>query len=212
MVVIRLLQAFTIGVFVAGSMAFSPTTTTTTTTTRSITTTRTRTTTERITPPPTTTTTTLLAGGVDVSESASRDVNTFQEWAMSAAGIQRIPGLELMAQETPNPLMPAQDWGFVTSVDLPARTSILYVPQNVLLSWSSLRQECTAAVDTLNRLGAGDQVPQFLLFVRILMEYQQGDQSPYFPWLNSLPRLYFNAVSMTSKYPFCLFYCVVYII
>ena len=78
----------------------------------------------------------------------------------------------------------------------------MYVPHNVLLSSStSLRQECTATVDTLDRLGAGDQVPQFLLFVCILMEYQQSDQSPYFPWLNSLPRLYFNAVSMMSKYP-----------
>jgi len=56
----------------------------------------------------------------------------------------------------------------------------------------------------LGKLGAAAQANDFSLFVKILVEYEQGDDSSFFPWLNSLPRLYFNAVSMTSFCYECL--------
>lgn len=46
-------------------------------------------------------------------------------------------------------------------------------------------------------------VHNFLLY-RILAEYEKGDQSPYFPWLNSLPRQFYNGVSMTDDCFDCL--------
>ena len=39
---------------------------------------------------------------------------------------------------------------------------------------------------------------------RILAEYEKGDQSPFFPWLNSLPRQFYNGVSMTDDCFDCL--------
>ena len=38
------------------------------------------------------------------------------------------------------------------------------------------------------------------LTIKILVELQKGDQSPWYPYLNSLPRYFTNAASMT---PFC---------
>jgi hypothetical protein len=81
---------------------------------------------------------------------------------------------------------------------------VLFIPNEMILSSTRARQELgtvEAAVGQLNRLGASDQVSEFCLFVKILAEYyENGDQSPWFPWLNSLPRLFYNAVSMTSEY------------
>lgn len=36
--------------------------------------------------------------------------------------------------------------------------------------------------------------------LKILVEYEKGEESPWYAWLNSLPRYYTNAASMT---PFC---------
>lgn len=40
--------------------------------------------------------------------------------------------------------------------------------------------------------------------VKILAEYEKGQESPFYPWLNSLPRQYFNGVSMTDACFACL--------
>lgn len=77
----------------------------------------------------------------------------------------------------------------------------------MILSSSRTRQEIgdvENAVDYLMRHGASAQVPTFLLVLKVLSEYEKGDQSPWFPWLNSLPRLFYNAVSMTDFCYECL--------
>lgn len=40
----------------------------------------------------------------------------------------------------------------------------------------------------------------FHLFLKVLIEYEKGEESPWFPWLDSLPRRFFNGASMT---PYC---------
>ena len=60
------------------------------------------------------------------------------------------------------------------------------------------------AVSYLGRLGGNDAVPQFYLFIKVLLEYSKGTDSPWFPWLNSMPRLFYNAVSMTDFCYECL--------
>jgi hypothetical protein len=46
--------------------------------------------------------------------------------------------------------------------------------------------------------GTIQRAPLFRLMVKILAEYENGQQSPYYPWLNSLPRQFFNGVAMTG--------------
>ena len=39
----------------------------------------------------------------------------------------------------------------------------------------------------------------FRLMVKVLAEYEKGTDSPFYPWLNSLPRRFYNGASMTGK-------------
>mmetsp|Transcript_130394 Transcript_130394/g.194064 ORF Transcript_130394/g.194064 Transcript_130394/m.194064 type:complete len:447 (+) Transcript_130394:105-1445(+) len=140
-----------------------------------------------------------LAAAVDVGENTGRDIGGMDDWA-NQCGVQRAGGFQYTSED-------GLDWSVVTTEDLPASNPVLYVPSQMILSSVQSRQEYPAvepAVDMLNRLGAGDQIQQFCLFVKVLMEYQNGDQSPWYPWMNSLPRLYYNAVSMTDFCYECL--------
>jgi len=46
-------------------------------------------------------------------------------------------------------------------------------------------------------LDAADHLPQFYIFLKILKEYEMGDQSAWYPWLNSLPRFFSNGSAMS---------------
>jgi len=137
---------------------------------------------------------------VDTREDADRDMASFDEWTNNC-GIQRADGIGLNSED-------GMDWFLQTQGPLQEGQPIMAVPSEMILSSQRIRQEfggaVEAAVDYLGRLGAGDQVPEFYLFVKVLVEYEQGDESPYFPWLNAMPRLYFNSVSMTTFCYECL--------
>ena len=45
---------------------------------------------------------------------------------------------------------------------------------------------------------------RFYLFLKVLLEYSKGGESPYYPWLDSMPRLFYNSVSMTNFCYECL--------
>lgn len=144
---------------------------------------------------------------VDVREAVERDIGTMDEWA-SACGVQRAGGFQLTTED-------GQDWSVLSTENVAAQTPILFVPAELILSsnrvQAELGQAVQPAVDFLGRLGAQDSNASFMLFVKLLTMYEMGDQSPWYPWLNSMPRLYYNAPSMTSKFrtnvsslPLCL--------
>lgn len=149
------------------------------------------------------TTSSSLKAVIDTNENANRDIAAMEEWAANTCGIQRAHGFQLTTED-------GQDWSVMTTEPLPMNTPVLVVPSNVILSSSRAKQELAEttniaeAVDHLTRLGAGAQVPLFYLVCKILLEYERGDQSPYYPWINALPRLYYNAVSMTDFCYECL--------
>lgn len=138
---------------------------------------------------------------INFEENAPRDVPPFEEWA-AQCGVQRAGGFQLTSEDN-------LDWSAFTSEDLATGSPVVYVPGNMVLSSTRIRQELgselDAASDYLSRLGSNaESLPQFALLVKVLMEYEQQENSPYYPWLNSLPRLYFNAVSMTHFCHECL--------
>lgn len=134
---------------------------------------------------------------VDVSEGAERDMGAFDEWA-GVCGVQRADGVQLtVTNEYP------LEVGVMTAQDLPGETPILVVPQNMILSSFGAMQEfgrVEAAEQRLISAKGAQHVPKFYLFLKILVEYEKGDESPWYPWLNSLPRFYANGSAMT---PFC---------
>jgi hypothetical protein len=141
---------------------------------------------------------TASGADIDISQSAQRDVYpTLQEWAVNC-GVQTCPGFELTTQD-------GQDWSVITSQNIEAGSPVLYVPAEMVISSTQAEQEfggnLEAAENTLIQYeGTAQRLPLFRLMVKILSEYENGYQSPYFPWLNSLPRQFYNGVAMTGKF------------
>ena len=160
----------------------------------------------------------VYGGYVNVDERSQRNIGPFDEWT-TTCGVQRSEGLRLFPTN-PEDQYNQDDTSVMTDVDLPAGSPILGVPAGMILSSSNSRAELEAmsdslseqsdaggvrkAVDLLSRLGAGDTVPKFYLFLKVLLEYTRGTESPYYPWLDSMPRLFFNSVSMTDFCYECL--------
>jgi len=135
---------------------------------------------------------------------ASRNVSPLDSWATNN-GVQKIDGLELYTDD-------GLDYQYVATSDIPSGTTIMYIPSQMCLSSSAVASQLRsmsgggldAAVDQLTRIGGQNSVADFYLFLKLLAEYDAGADSPYLPWLDSLPRLYFNSVSMTEFCYECL--------
>mmetsp|Transcript_4330 Transcript_4330/g.5925 ORF Transcript_4330/g.5925 Transcript_4330/m.5925 type:complete len:453 (-) Transcript_4330:157-1515(-) len=139
---------------------------------------------------------------INIDERATRDVAAMDEWA-AFNGVQRVEGFQLTTQDQ-------LDYSVMTNEGIAANSPLLYVPEKLILSTAKTKEELGSgpgvadAVSYLGRLGAGAQVPQFYLFLKVLYEYERGEGSTWYPWLNSLPRLFFNSVSMTDFCYECL--------
>jgi len=140
-----------------------------------------------------------LAAFVNTDENTPRDLATMEEWAI-ACGVQKADCFQLTSED-------GLDVGVMTTQDIPVESPVLFVPRDMILSSSQALHEIgrvDAAEELFGRLGAVDHLPHFYLFLKILTEYEMGDQSQYYPWLNSLPRYYSNGASMTH---FCCSEC-----
>lgn len=145
-----------------------------------------------------TTTNSKLRAYVDIDEGAPRDIGTMEEWATSC-GVQRFEGFQL----NPTQEQPVLEVGVMTTTELPNGSPVVYVPNVMILSSRQALEEIgriDAAEERLVSAKAAEHVPQFYLFLKILREFELGDQSPWFPYFNALPRYYANGASMT---PFC---------
>jgi hypothetical protein len=90
-----------------------------------------------------------------------------------------------------------------TSKDLPAGQPVLFVPEALILSSNKAMEELRSEAMTESERfviskGGESEYRQWYLMLKILSEIQKGRESPWFPWLNSLPRYYTNAPSMTD--------------
>ena len=142
----------------------------------------------------------LQAAKINIDESMTRDVWTMDEY-MTNCGVQRAEGLSLYDSSIHEEA--GSDFGLMTQTDLPAQSPVLCVPANMILSSTELRAGelkgiVEPAEEYLEIMGVDDkEVPMYHLFLKILIEYEKGEESPWFPWLNSLPRRYNNGASMT---------------
>ena len=93
-----------------------------------------------------------------------------------------------------------------TNQDLSEGTPILCIPNEIILTGSKAREELgsdsyAAEQSLMNSVEGSDRISQFYLFLKVLKEYELGENSAWFTWLNSLPRYFTNGASMTY---FCL--------
>ncbi|KAL7465800.1 hypothetical protein ACHAXS_006117 [Conticribra weissflogii] len=139
---------------------------------------------------------------ISLDEWTQRDVYGMEEWATNY-GVQKYDGVELYTAD-------GEDWQLITNSYIPAGTSVLFVPADIVLSSDATAAEFGGSLEAAeNALVALDQgtarrLPLFRLMVKILAEYERGEESPWFPWLNSLPRRFYNGVSMTDACFECL--------
>jgi hypothetical protein len=104
-----------------------------------------------------------------VSENSPRNLPTFEEWC-TQYGVQKVEGIELYTED-------GLDWQMITTADIPAGTTILYVPGEMVLSSDRVAQELNsisdggvaAATDQLGRIGGVSSIPKFYLFLKLLM-------------------------------------------
>mmetsp|Transcript_21765 Transcript_21765/g.44750 ORF Transcript_21765/g.44750 Transcript_21765/m.44750 type:complete len:491 (-) Transcript_21765:285-1757(-) len=133
---------------------------------------------------------------------ANRDMKGLQEWA-TQYGAQLTDDIELYNGQ-------GADWQWRAKQDIPAGQTVLYVPPSIVLTSNSAVAEfgenLQIAEYYLMQLDedAEERLPLFRLMVKILAEYEKGEMSIYYSWLNSLPRRFYNGVSMTDNCFECL--------
>lgn len=136
-----------------------------------------------------------VSTAIDITASAPRHIESLGEWGASW-GIQTSDCFQLVSEDR-------LDIYAITNQNLPAGSPIIFIPSDVILTGSKARQElganAYAAEQKLmnNSLEGSDRISQFYLFLKILMEYELGERSYLYQWLNSLPRYFSNGASMT---------------
>mmetsp|Transcript_8903 Transcript_8903/g.20696 ORF Transcript_8903/g.20696 Transcript_8903/m.20696 type:complete len:505 (-) Transcript_8903:59-1573(-) len=125
-----------------------------------------------------------------------RDVYSMEEWCVQN-GVERIEGIQLYTED-------GADYGLSTQVDLPAGSTIVYVPSSTVISSDQVAEDLggslEAAENALIQMETltARRIPLFRLMVFVLKEYEKGVNSKHYAWLQSLPRQYYNGVSMTE--------------
>ena len=135
-----------------------------------------------------------------------RDVYTMEQWA-TQYGLQKAPGIELYSEDGGN------DYTLIANQGLSAGASAIYCPADIVLNsgniqdefGTSLLQAEQAVMQIDAAVGEAQyRLPLLRLMVKILTEYEKGQDSLFYPWLNSLPKQFYNGVSMTKACFSCL--------
>ena len=150
---------------------------------------------------------------LDLAENANRETTKMMVWAQTN-GILRGEGCTLSPPQSNDN---NKDVYVISTQDLPTGSPVLYVPEELILSSNKamvefrysedmmeeflLAEGMQLAEDMIYSTGTESEIRHFYLMLKILKEVEKGKESPWFHWLDSLPRYYSNAASMS---PFCL--------
>ena len=146
-----------------------------------------------------------MSNFIDINEyTAARDIGTFDEWSTNC-GVQRSDGFQIVESETNTGDI---DYSIITTEPIPGESPVLFVSNEMIFTSENVRAELVGqnlgledAEQLLEKLGVPPSYfSQYHLFLKILIEYQNGSDSPWYPWLNSLPRKFSNGSSMTRKF------------
>lgn len=142
----------------------------------------------------------LPAGTVNLSSAMKRDVFTMADWA-AGYGVQQAEGVQLTSID-------GKDYFPMTQSFIPAGSPVMYVPSDLTFTSTKSSREFGASLsqceDKLVQANLRDKVPLFRIFFKIVAEYERGEESPWYPWLNSLPRIYNTGASMSYACFDCL--------
>lgn len=133
---------------------------------------------------------------VNIDEEARRDVYAMESWAVNC-GVQKADGFEIVSTFQDG----QEDYYAKTQQNIPSGSPVLFVPNEMIFSSSKASQEFNGALQTaesqLSQANLAETIPLFRIFCKVLAEYEKGEESPWYTWLDSLPRRYNNGASMT---------------
>jgi SET domain len=143
---------------------------------------------------------------LQLEETTPREYNNFVNWA-GYYGVYTENGFQITEQNG--------DWSVMTNMPIRNGARVLFVPAMLTIASQRVRQEDFAAYEATiaqyfdrphpNALpNDEDLAPKFYLFLKILQEYELGDQSPYFAWMDALPRKFSTAVDLDDFELDCL--------
>ena len=145
-----------------------------------------------------------LTSTIDVAENAQRDLAPLMQWAVNC-GLQTSDGFDVRQMQSQDGL---DDACVITTQNLPRDSPILYVPNEVMMTGEKARLELGSEASSAEQMLSGfydqEEISKFYLFLKLLWEFELGQQSPYFTYLNSLPRFFSNGASMTDFCYGCL--------
>ena len=145
-----------------------------------------------------------VAYKVDVTEAAPRNGYSFMEWA----GHYGIQPENFQLQ----PIEGDVNWGAVATQPARAGQRALFVPSMLRMFTPNIMQQefpnlgpmIQQRIDSKSRNGDIDLVNHFYLFLKVLKEYDLGTESPYYAWLDALPRKFNTAVNFRDVETDCL--------
>eukprot|EP00581_Thalassiosira_minuscula_P005502 CAMPEP_0183747480 /NCGR_PEP_ID=MMETSP0737-20130205/67282_1 /TAXON_ID=385413 /ORGANISM="Thalassiosira miniscula, Strain CCMP1093" /LENGTH=464 /DNA_ID=CAMNT_0025983193 /DNA_START=218 /DNA_END=1609 /DNA_ORIENTATION=- len=149
-----------------------------------------------------TTTTSSTSLNVLISEYVQREVSTMEDWA-TTYGVQKADGVQLHSPDN-------EDYQVITQAPLSAGQPVLYVPAHMILSSTAVSEEFGWTLEEAEMAlvnidqGQVGRLPLFRLLVKLLSEIDKASESPFDPWLSSLPKTFYNGVSMTDACFECL--------
>ena len=146
---------------------------------------------------------------INVHERAPRNIRDGETWAKDQ-GVEVCPGFRLVMDP-----IDEQDWSISTTKALKQHETILQVPPHLFLTsepmdttQSASAEQCLVDIlqDPASSVNAGEEdlIPLFRLVIQLLQQYELGQESFYYPWLDALPRRFYNGVVMTSACFECL--------
>lgn len=133
---------------------------------------------------------------VSVDEYTERDVYSMVDWA-SNCGVEKADGFDLTSFD-------GRDYEVMTHQDIAAGSPLLFVPNEMIFSSTKAEKEFGGELIESENLVPLKHKPLFRIFVKILIEYEKGESSPWYPWLNATPRLYNTGSAMTYACFDCL--------
>mmetsp|Transcript_41741 Transcript_41741/g.83025 ORF Transcript_41741/g.83025 Transcript_41741/m.83025 type:complete len:447 (-) Transcript_41741:132-1472(-) len=136
---------------------------------------------------------------LSVVENTPREYQNFAGWS-NHYGMMMENGFQLTENNG--------DWSVMSAMPVARGSRVLYVPGMLALSSKRAKAEDFPGLESieqfLDKKGAADLVPQFYLFLKVLKEYENGEQSPYYPWFDAMPRKFSTAVNFDDFEMQCL--------
>jgi hypothetical protein len=144
------------------------------------------------------------AATVSIEKPVERDMDALLSWA-TQQGVLQENGLQLWNRNMSGD--DDDDWSVTLSQAGTQASRVLQVPPNLILSSTRIRQELEvppAALELIETKKCQDQIPQFYLWLKVLQEYEKAQDSPWYQWMQSLPRKFDTAVCMDDVELECL--------